>query len=133
MRMPFALSVAGKLRFALAIQSSGEASAASGGAVRDHRTHPVVRDHLSPVVRDHRASPVVRDHRATPATKKVIRADRNYGETPNRKQVIVNGSACPAKRVAVPRAAVTATAVVATTCADVRVTPVSSHSRWLWP
>jgi hypothetical protein len=82
--LPIAVAVA-----VFAIESSGQAFAASRRVTRDHRA--------TPVVRDHRAAPVVRDHRAAPAPKKVIRAGRNYDKTPDRKQVIVNGKRVPRK------------------------------------
>jgi hypothetical protein len=97
MRMSVVLPIAAALAV-FAIESSGEAFAASRSVTRDHRAAPVVRDHrAAPVVRDHRAAPVVRDHRAAPAPKKVIRAGRNYDKTPDRKQVIVNGKRVPRK------------------------------------
>jgi hypothetical protein len=107
MRMSLLLPVAAALAV-FAVESSGQAIAASRSVARDHRTAPVVRDHregpvvrdhrVGPVVRDHRtARPVVRDHRVAPAVKKVIRAGRNYDKTPDRKQVIVNGKRVPRK------------------------------------
>jgi hypothetical protein len=98
MRMSLLLPVAAALAV-FAVESSGQAFAASRSVARDHRTAPVVRDHrVGPVVRDHRtARPAVRDHRVAPAAKKVIRAGRNYDKTPNRKQVIVNGKRVPRK------------------------------------
>jgi hypothetical protein len=112
MRTSLVLSIAAAALTAVAIASSGEASATNrkpAKVVRDHRTPavPVVRDHRTPavpVVRDHRApaTPVVRDHRTTskvithsPAAKKIHRADRNYDKSPNFKQVIVNGKRVP--------------------------------------
>jgi hypothetical protein len=104
MRMSLLLPIAAAMAF-FAIESSGQAFAASRGAVRDHRAVPVVRDHraapvvrdhrAAPVVRDHRAAPVVRDHRAASAPKKVVRAGRNYDKVPNRVQVVVNGRRVP--------------------------------------
>jgi hypothetical protein len=97
MRMSLILPVAAALAV-FAVESSGQAFAASRSVARDHRATPVVRDHrVGPVLRDHRtARPVARDHRV-PAAKKVIRAGRNYDKTPDRKQVIVNGKRVPRK------------------------------------
>ena len=106
MRIPLAMAIAAALA-AFAIESSGQAFAASPGVARDHRAAPtrVIRTgrlydktptRKQVIVNGKRVPRKVEGGAVVSATpRKVIRAGRLYDKTPTRKQVIVNGKRVP--------------------------------------